>query len=250
MALGCIAIVAFIFLLCVSQSAPWALTIIPVAIIAGIIVRRIQTRNSKIASIAAFNEQAKAVDDFASSLLSGKTQSANFALKEGEVLLDTLDDVSLLEWVSTGSTYQGGSSGFSFRVMKGVSYRVGRTAGQLVKNPPALRTIDSGTVNFTTERITFVGLRETRAYDVAKILDLNIDHNGQTVMISVSNRQTPSALQGNSFAEVAPGFLVQAALTMHNANAQAAADQLRQSANELRAAAEATRVELKLTSNS
>jgi hypothetical protein len=222
-----------------------------VAIVAGFIIRRFMTRSNKIASIAAFKQQAQVVDKFATRLVAGAgASSANFALKPGEILLDTLNNVNLLEWVSTGSTYQGGSAGFSFRVMRGVSYRVGRTSGQLIKNPPALRIVDTGTVNFTTERITFVGLRETRAYDVAKILDLQIDHNGQTVMISVSNRKTPSALQGTSFDVVAPGFLVQAALTMHNANAQAAADQLRQSANELRASAEQTRVELKLSSDS
>jgi hypothetical protein len=91
-------------------------------------------------------------------------------------------------------------------------------------------------------------LRETRAYDVAKILNLNVDHNGQTVMISVANRKTPSALQGSSFDAVGPGFLVQTALTVHNSGAQAGAAELRERANQLRSAAEATRVELGLTS--
>jgi len=249
MAVGCFVLVVFLLVLYVANTAPWFLLIIPVAIAAAIVAYVVNKRNNKIASIAAFTTQAKLVDDFAAQLEAGKnTADANFALKKGEVVLASLDNIKLLEWVSTGSTYQGGSAGFSFRVMRGVSYRVGRSSGQLVRNPPALKTLDVGTVNFTTERITFVGLRETRAYDVAKILNLNIDHNGQTVMISVANRKTPSALQGSSFDVVGPGFLVQTALTVHNSGAQAGAAELRESAIALRGAAEATRVELGLTS--
>jgi hypothetical protein len=247
MAVGCFALIVLLFTLYVAQTAPWFLLVIPVGIAAAIVANAVKKRNNKIASIEAFTTQAKAVDEFAAQLEAGQsTPDANFALKAGETLLASQDNIKLLEWVSTGSTYQGGSAGFSFRVMRGVSYRVGRNSGQLVRNPPALKTVDVGTVNFTTERITFVGPRETRAYDVAKILDLNIDHNGQTVMISVSNRKTPSALQGSSFDIVGPGFLVQAALAVHNSTREAAAASLRVSANELRAAAEATRVELNL----
>ena len=247
MAVGCFALVVLLFTLYVAQTAPWFLLVIPVGIAAAIAANVVRKRNNKIASIAAFNSQAKAVDDFAAQLESGQSSTdANFALKKGEVVLASQDNIKLLEWVSTGSSYQGGSAGFSFGVMRGVSYRVGRSSGQLVRNPPALKTLDVGTVNFTTERITFVGLRETRAYDVAKILDLNIDHNGQTVMISVSNRKNPSGLQGSSFDQVGPGFLVQAALAVHNSSAQAAAAELRVSAGALRAAAEATKVELNL----
>ncbi len=246
-AAGCLTFVVLIVLFTLGNSYPWIWAIVAAAILAGVAARLVQNRNNKIASIEAFERQAAAVDAFANQIATGTGQSAaNFALKSNEILLATQDNVTLLEWVSTGSSYQGGSAGFSFRVMRGVSYRVGQSRGQLVKNPPALKTIDVGTVNFTTERITFVGPRETRAYEVEKMLNLSIDHNGQTVMISVSNRQKPSALQGSSFDLVGPGFLVQTALTLHNSDAQTAAAQLRASANELRASAQATRVQLKL----
>ena len=248
MALGCVALLVLLILLFVAQTMPWVLLVIPIGFAAGIITAIVKARNNKIASIDAFERQAQVVDEFANQIAKGTGLSAaNFAMKPNELLLASQDNVSLLEWVSTGSTYQGGSAGFSFRVMRGVSYRVGRNSGQLVKNPPALKTVDVGTVNFTTQRITFVGQRETRAYDVDKMLSLQIDHNGQTVMIAVSNRQKPSALQGSTFDLVGPGFLVQTALTVHNSDAQTAAAQLHAIANELRASAQATRVALRLT---
>jgi hypothetical protein len=158
MAVGCFVLVVFLLVLYVANTAPWFLLIIPVAIAAAIVAYVVNKRNNKIASIASFTTQAKLVDEFAAQLEAGKnTADANIALKKGEVVLASLDNIKLLEWVSTGSTYQGGSAGFSFRVMRGVSYRVGRSSGQLVRNPPALKTLDVGTVNFTTERITFVG---------------------------------------------------------------------------------------------
>ena len=243
----CFIIVAVLVLVIVGQSYPWIWAVLAILIAAAIAFNVWQKRQNKIASIAAFKAQAGLVESFATAIETGKTQPAeNLALGAGEVLLGSQDNVKLLEWVSTGSSYQGGSSGLSFRVMRGVSYRVGANRGTIVKNPPALRTVDVGTVNFTTKRVTFVGARETRAFDVAKILDLKLDHNGQTVMISVSNRQKPSGLQGAGFDTIAPGFLVQAALTMHNSGPTPAAAELRENAKQLRSAAETTRVELGL----
>jgi hypothetical protein len=119
--------------------------------------------------------------------------------------------------------------------------------GSWFKSPPELKVIDSGTVNYTTQRITFAGNMQTRQWDVDKILDLNITDNGQTVMISVSNRKQPSGLQGLSYAEIGPGFYVRAATTMRSDGAQAAANEVISSAK-IDELADSLRVELKQSS--
>jgi len=77
------------------------------------------------------------------------------------------------------------------------------------------------------------------------MIDLNVTNNGQTLMISVSNRQKPSGLQGASFNDAAPGFMVRAAMTLNNDGPKAAADELNSSAQDFLDAAERTRIEMK-----
>jgi len=244
----CFGIAILFGLIVLGNNYPWVWLVIVGIIVLTAVLKMRQTRNNKVASVAAFEQQANALTELAANIQSGQAvASPSFALKTGEVALGSSDNVRLLEWVSTGSSYRGGSTGFSFRVMKGVSYRVGQSRGTLIKNPPALSTLDHGTVHYTTDRITFVGNQQTRSWDVSKMLDLNVDHNGQTVMISVSNRQKPSGLQGGSFEEPGPGFMVRAALTTHNSGAKEAATELLKSADDLRVAAQQMRVELKIS---
>ena len=245
---GCLAFVVIVALIALGNQYPWIWAVLAALIVAAVAFNLWKKRQNKIASIGSFEEQAHALDLLAEDVAKGQTtESVSFALKAGETVLGSQDNIGLLEWVGTGSSYRGGNSGFSFRVMKGVSYRIGSSRGQLVKNPAALSTLDSGSVTYTTERITFVGGQQTRTWEVAKMLDLNTDHNGLTVMISVSNRQKPSGLQGASFSLVAPAFLVQAALTTHNSGKTEAAKELREAAEKFRSAAQALRVEMKLT---
>jgi hypothetical protein len=244
---GCLALVFVVSLVAGAAKYPWIWIIVFLAAAGAIWYRYYAERRNKIASIGAFTRQAEALRRLALEIESG-TQSTevNFAIKPGERILGSQNDVRLIEWVSTGSSYQGGSQGFSFRVMPGVYYRVGANRGTIVKNPPDLAIIDVGMVNYTTKRITFVGPQQTREWDVAKVLNLDLDHNGQTVMISVSNRQKPSGLQGSSYDLVAPGFLVETAVALNNGDAASAAAKLRQDAWQLEQVAQETRAQLKL----
>ncbi|MEO0024351.1 MAG: hypothetical protein RL196_792 [Actinomycetota bacterium] len=248
---GCLSVVGAIVFVVIAFQQPW-LWLMPPLAVAGVAAYRLYTRRqNKIASVTAFRRQAQALEILAAGLgTAGDVDKANpitFTLQPDETLIETRDGVRLLEWQSSGSRYRGGNMGLSFRVMNGVYYNAGTSGGQITKNEANLALLDEGTVHFSTKRIIFIGPRETRSWDVSKVLNLEIDHNGQTVMISVSNRQAPSALQGSTFAEVAPGFLVQASVTMANYGTAAAAQELREYASQFIEVAENTSRQLKLT---
>ena len=143
-------------------------------------------------------------------------------LKKGEEFLYRLDSIRLIESRSNGSTYQGGSRGVSIRVMKGVSYRVGASKGQLVKNPESLQVIDTGAATFTNQRILFVGTKASREWDFSKLTDLSQTEGRETIMISVSNRQKPSGLQAPGLSLIKPGILADIALEYSQNGVEAA----------------------------
>ena len=136
-------------------------------------------------------------------------------LKKGEVAIDSVP-AKLLEYRSTGSSYQGGSQGVSIRIAKGLSYRVGANRGQLVRNPDALSVIDSGDATFTNQRVVFGGQAQTREWAFDKLVDFNSGDNGTQVMISVSNRQKVSGLNAESVFHVQPGVLLEVAVAYAN----------------------------------
>lgn len=142
-------------------------------------------------------------------------------LKKGEVAIDSVP-CSLLEYRSQGSSYQGGSQGVSVRIMKGVSYRVGASRGQLVRNPDALSSIDQGDATFTNQRVVFGGQSQTREWVFEKLVDFNAGDNGSQVMISVSNRQKVSGLHALSLDNVQPGVLLEVAVAYANGGKKAA----------------------------
>jgi len=145
-------------------------------------------------------------------------------LKPGEALVYKLQKVSLIESRSNGSTYQGGSRGVSLRIAKGVSYRIGASKGQLLKNPESLQLIDQGTATFTNKRLIFAGMKASREWSFDKMTDVSQSADGQTVMISVSNRQKPSGITSNDLLDLGPGVIVAIALEYNQNGIQAAKD--------------------------
>ena len=72
---------------------------------------------------------------------------APILLKKGEFPILVITDIGLVEMGREAGSYQGGSQGVSFRVMKGVSYRVGGHKGTFVAGPEVLKMVDQGTVS-------------------------------------------------------------------------------------------------------
>jgi hypothetical protein len=88
--------------------------------------------------------------------------------------------------------YAGGSQGFSFRIAKGVRYRVGANRGTYVQGDEKLTQVDTGSVTVTSMRIVFQGSKQSREWALAKVLGIQHDPDMALTMISVSNRQKVS----------------------------------------------------------
>ncbi|HEY5475570.1 MAG TPA: hypothetical protein VIK11_02540, partial [Tepidiformaceae bacterium] len=92
--------------------------------------------------------------------------------------------------------YQGSSQGMSFRIAKGVYYRVGAQRGHMVEVGRSWQPADSGILSVTSQRLVFSGLRKSIEMAYAKLLGLNVFTDG--LQVSVSNRQTPTMLRLSS----------------------------------------------------
>lgn len=143
------------------------------------------------------------------------TGPVSLVLAKDEQVVYVLEQVGLLEAQSNGSSYSGGSQGFSFRVARGVSYRVGGSRGQLTRNPATVQVIDSGSAVFTNQRVVFAGTATNRQWDFDKILNVNLTDNGIQAMIAVSNRQKNSGLQCLDLDDLTPGMLLSIATDWH-----------------------------------
>jgi len=90
-------------------------------------------------------------------------------LNEGERAILRLDNIDLLEYknIKTKGMYQG----ISLRVIDGLSYRVGEFSA---KQKEALINIDLGELIFTSERLIFLGNKESLEISLKKLLSINI----------------------------------------------------------------------------
>lgn len=132
-----------------------------------------------------------------------------FQLRHGEKYVLSLKDQMLVESrrgtrVSTRST-----DAFTVALAKGFYYTA--AAGKSVSPEPGdeLKEIDSGVAHFTTHRVVFVGGKQTREWDFAKLLGTTEEPGGLRLMISVSNRQKTSGLASPSITQISPGMAYQ-----------------------------------------
>lgn len=95
--------------------------------------------------------------------------------------------------------FRAGSHGVSFRIAKGVTYRTGRTRGQMVTVGSKVVTEDIGTLYLTSARAIFRGDRRLLEFDYRKLVDVRVFSDG--LGLAVSNRQTPSTFRVASNAD-------------------------------------------------
>src|SRR5438270_3042221 len=104
----------------------------------------------------------------------GQTATENpslaLALKKDERAFLTLTGAGLVEARRGPGHWQGGYSGFSFRVAKGVRYHVGGTRGHYMQGQEAPTVIDTGTATITDQRVVFQGTKRTREWAFVKLL--------------------------------------------------------------------------------
>ncbi len=115
--------------------------------------------------------------------------------KPGEVVhAETPASVRTTKMVSDG--WVSGSSGFSFRIAKGVRWRVGGTRGHMLKTPK-LVTESTGTLCLTNQRIAY--LASSKAFSVVWSKVLAVDPYADGLTVHIENRSTaPSVIYEQS----------------------------------------------------
>ena len=190
------------------------LGLIIVAIVQGVKAKK---RNDKAALLALADKLEAMSKD-----LKPIETSGGLAVKTGESVYFELQPVGLIEYRSSGSTYSGMNQSVSIPIVKGVRYSVGSSQGSITRNPEQLTQIDTGKAIFTNQRIIFVGPNHTREWDLNKLVDMTSGPNGQTISISVSNRQKTSGLSSIGRENITPGFYASIAQQLNSSGVAAA----------------------------
>jgi hypothetical protein len=168
-------------------------------------------------------------------------------LTQGELVVAQVGPVGLVESRRGPGHYQGGSSGFSFQIAKGVDYRIGGTRGSFVQGEERLTPIDSGTLVVTTTRAVFLGGMSTREWDWSKLLSL--DHDVPKVtLIHVSNRQKVSGILAGDDVVATVRFRLELAVALHNGTEADLAARLRHELDQMDAGRPANAVAAPATS--
>lgn len=214
------------------QTWPWLIAAL-VAIIALTIWMVIASRRKSQRDLeASLLSQAEALENLAKS---GFSTDADFMLQKGEKFIYEISNCELTEYKSSGSTYSGGTVGASVPLgFAGIRVGGGRSSGSFTRNPEQLTVVDSGAAIYTTKRVIFSGAKQTRNFDLAKVVNYNAGPNGINVSISVSNRSVTSGLQQSDSLAISPGILMDIAMT-------ATTDSEKESMNKVKAYAEALR---------
>ena len=88
--------------------------------------------------------------------------------------------------------FVGGSSGFSFRIARGVSYRVGSSRGRSIPVTEIV-PVDSGTFMVTSKRLSFVGQRQNFGFEWKKIIGIEPMYDG--LVIASSSRKKSAIIK-------------------------------------------------------
>ncbi|MFA5387428.1 MAG: hypothetical protein WC322_03455 [Candidatus Paceibacterota bacterium] len=94
---------------------------------------------------------------------------ANLVIQKNEKVY-WAEPSTLLEEKVLRRAYAGGSSGVSFRIAKGVSYRVGSSRGHLVSET-GIVVVSTGKLIITSKRVIFQGDKKSFATKIDNILD-------------------------------------------------------------------------------
>jgi hypothetical protein len=132
------------------------------------------------------------MEEYLTSLKEGKTSikftieggSSSVILKPNEELQVQLPNIALWEPRSVRTT-TGGYGGPSFRVAKGVYFRVG-AFGARSQSHDELKELDQGCLTLTNRRLTYTGAKRTSEINLNKIISIEPYSDG--IAVEVSNR--------------------------------------------------------------
>lgn len=118
-------------------------------------------------------------------------QLTNVVTLKGETVY-WIEPAILAEEKVVSRRYEGGSSGVSFRIMKGVSYRVGGHRGHLVADT-AIVAVSKGDLILTSKRVIFRGDNKSFATKLEKLLDIQLFRNG--FQFTENNKSKPRLMK-------------------------------------------------------
>ena len=102
---------------------------------------------------------------------------------------------SLIEERVVRSNYVGGSRGVSFKIAKGVRYRVGQNRGH-IQSERGMVPVSEGYFIVTNQRIVFSGDKKSVETTFKKLIDLQV--YSDAIQFAVSNRQKPVIVRFNT----------------------------------------------------
>lgn len=154
-------------------------------------------RQAQAAALAAWEERdQQLVQALDLALAGGITDQSEIPLqlKKGEQAFLAIRGVALVEPRHLPGQWVGRSQGVSFRVAKGVSYRVGASRGTYQQGAEVPTPIDDGTATITNRRVVFQGMKQSREWLFPKLLGFQHDEALPMTAIQVSNRQKVSGV--------------------------------------------------------
>lgn len=154
-------------------------------------------RQAQAAALAAWQERdqqlAQALDLAQAGGISDQSEIP-LQLKKGEQAFVAIRGVALVEPRRLPGQWVGRSQGVSFRIAKGVSYRVGASRGTYQQGAEVPTPIDNGTATITNRRVVFQGMKQSREWQFSKLLGFQHDEALPMTAIQVSNRQKVSGV--------------------------------------------------------
>lgn len=114
-------------------------------------------------------------------------ETNNIILQNKEIAY-WVEQVKLIEEKIIDRRYQGGSSGMSFRVMKGVRYHVGGYKGHIITDTGKV-TVDQGDLVITNKRVIFRGVSKSFTNNLNKFLDIRFFKDG--IQLTEVNKVKP-----------------------------------------------------------
>jgi hypothetical protein len=166
--------------------------------------------------VAVAAQQARdAHEAYTRSMLNDWTTSiSGVVLKPGEVAYALAEDARFVEPRREPGKWVGASHGVSFRVAKGVRYRVGASKGTYQQGEERPAVTDVGTFVVTSQRCVFIGTKRTTEWAYSKLLGFSLEGEG-VALFNVSNRQKTTGVFYGADKEAALDAVIAAAIAQY-----------------------------------
>ena len=120
--------------------------------------------------------------------------SVPLQLAPGERVFSVLERASLVEPRKRPERWSAGYTGFSFRLARGLRYRLNETAGKKEPGEEAPNALDTGAATVTDRRVVFHGSRRTREWAFDTMVGYHNDGRVPLTLFQVSNREKVSGV--------------------------------------------------------